>query len=194
LIEVARSIGRGRPPGEEPVEFDLTPEELDACHADRLARLPRNATAGKADTVIILVRRKTDGRLEIDKLDFVRRLAASIAEEIVAADEAAFADIRRRRPIVGFVVDRVLGPLNRPRPLAQHLGAPTAAPRPSGVAYRRDIPACARSWRPWPPCPVRSGAGRKMHGAGGRRDVIGLVASIQECAERQIPLLAELMD
>lgn len=121
LIEVARSIGRDIPPGEEPVEFDLTPEELDAHHADRVARLPRNAPAGKADSLIILVRRETDGRLEIDKLDFVRRLAAAIAEEIVAADEAAFAEIRRRRPLVGFVVDRVLEPLNRPRPLGRSI-------------------------------------------------------------------------
>jgi hypothetical protein len=51
----------------------------------------------------------------------LRRLAATSAEEIVAADEAAFADIRRCRPLVGFVVDRVLGPLNRPRPLGRSI-------------------------------------------------------------------------
>ena len=121
LIAVARAIGRDRPLGEDPVEFDLTPEELDAYHADRLTRLPRNAPAGKADSLIVLVRRKTDGRLEIDKPDFVRRLSATIAEEIVAAGKDAFADIRRRRPLVGFVVDRVLPPLNRPRPLGRSI-------------------------------------------------------------------------
>jgi hypothetical protein len=121
MIEVARSIGRDRPPGEDPIEFELTPEELDAYHADRVERLPRNAPAGKADSLIILVRRKTEARLEIDKLDFVRRLAAAIAAEIGAADEAAFAEIRRRRPLVAFVVDRVLEPLNRPRPLGRSI-------------------------------------------------------------------------
>ncbi len=40
-----------------------------------------------------------------------------IAEEIVAADREGFADIRRRRPLVRFVADRVLQPLIRPRPV-----------------------------------------------------------------------------
>lgn len=121
LIATAQAMGRDRPEGEDPIEFELSGEELDAYHHGRLSRTSRKNPPGKADSLLVLVRRKTDQRLSIDKLDFVERLGKMIAEELVEADAEQLEDIKQRRPIVGFVIQRVIGPLNRPRPLGHSI-------------------------------------------------------------------------
>jgi len=116
LIDLARELGRRMPDGQDPVEFELTSEELDEHHADRLSRSARKNPPGKADTLLSLVHRRTEGRLNIDKLDFVESLAEMLVKELGAVDSDGLNELKVRRPIVGFVLDRLVEALNRPRP------------------------------------------------------------------------------
>jgi hypothetical protein len=121
MVGIAHAIGRATAEGEPPIEFELTAAELDGYHEDRISRSPRQNPPGKADSLIVLVRRKTEQRLSIDKLDFVESLGRMIAEELIEADSEQLDAIKQRRPIVGFVIDRVIGPLNRPRPIGRSI-------------------------------------------------------------------------
>jgi len=120
LIAVAQKIGANRSVGEPSIEFELGAEELDAYHADRVARSAKNPP-GKAESLLVQVGRKTEGRLSIDKRDFVEALGRTLAEELGAAEPNQMAEIRDRRPIVGFVIDRVIQPLNQARPLGSQI-------------------------------------------------------------------------
>jgi hypothetical protein len=116
LIKLAQIMGAEL---EEAITVDLAPEELTSYHADRLSRISRSSkksAPGLADSLITLVRRKSDGRLTIDKLQFVEKLAASLVAELEGALPDGLDAVAQRRPIVRFLLDRLIGALNRPRP------------------------------------------------------------------------------
>jgi hypothetical protein len=121
LVDLAKEMGRHMPDGQDPVEFELTADELDEYHADRLARSPRKNAPGKADSLIRLVRRRTEGQLDIDKLDFIESFAGLLVDELAVADVEMLARVKAHRPIVSFVIDRLAEALNRPRPLGSSI-------------------------------------------------------------------------
>jgi hypothetical protein len=118
LIELARRLGSSQlGAGESNVAFELTGAELELIHADRVNRSPKNGKPGLADTLIREVADRTDGALVIPKLDlvevFVEFLALKFDEGSAEEREA----LKVERPIIGFVIDRLIDALNRPRPI-----------------------------------------------------------------------------
>ena len=117
LIDLAREIGLRPEAEEERVHLHLEPEELERYHADRRKRSSKNDKPGLADSLIRLARRKTEGRLEIDKLVLVHSLADLLVGELVETGGQVSEELAARRPIVAFVLDRLLPAINRPRPV-----------------------------------------------------------------------------
>jgi len=117
LIDLAREIGLRPEAEEERVHLQLEPEELERYHTDRRERSSKNDKPGLADSLIRLARRKTDGRLDIDKLVLVHSLADQLVAELVEAGGPVSEGLAARRPIVAFVFDRLLPAINRPRPV-----------------------------------------------------------------------------
>jgi hypothetical protein len=116
LIELARQIGLNPPEGREAVELKLDPETLMAYHGDRRARSARGDNPGLADSLIRLARREEHGKLELDKLELVEAFAGMLVDELLATGRDDLEALAERRPIVGFVLKRLVLAINRPRP------------------------------------------------------------------------------
>jgi hypothetical protein len=118
LVELARNLAANPPLGREPAELRLDPDSLEKHHADRRMRAPKGGKPGLAESLIDLARREEHGSVELDKLELVEALARLIVEELqeAAGDRDRVTAITERRPVVRFVVDRIIPTLNRPRP------------------------------------------------------------------------------
>jgi hypothetical protein len=118
LVELARRVGSSLL-GEEASNgiFELTASELETIHADRVQRSPRNGQPGLADTLIREVADRTDGALVIPKLDLVEAFVEFLAQKFDEGSPEERQALKIERPIVGFVIDRLIGAINRPRPI-----------------------------------------------------------------------------
>lgn len=117
LISLAQQVAAHPPPGREPVSFELEADELERYHAERCEASPRNGTPGLADSLIRLVRRKTQGRLEIDKLELVGAVASMLAEELTEQSGPGTDAVAARRPVVNFFLERIAPELMRALPV-----------------------------------------------------------------------------
>jgi hypothetical protein len=117
LIELASELARNPPPGREPVELRLDAATLRAVHNDRGARVSGKAP-GLVDVLLDLAASDEHGPVRIDKPELAEALALMLLRELDAArgDEETIEEIRRRRPIVRFVLDRLVPVINVPRP------------------------------------------------------------------------------
>jgi hypothetical protein len=116
LLDLARKVGNSLVDDPATIAFDLSAEELERVHADRRGRSSRGDRPGLADTMLREIRSRTNGALDIDKLDFLEALADFMIEELEATGRADIEELKRRRPIIGFTIDRVAEAINRPRP------------------------------------------------------------------------------
>jgi hypothetical protein len=115
LIDLARDIARRGDSAEAAADLKLKPEELLEIHEDRVFRATKGSTPGLADTLLLEFDRRSGGVVVIDKLDVVEALAALIVGELTEArTEAAREALKKRRPVVGFVLDRLVPALKRP--------------------------------------------------------------------------------
>jgi hypothetical protein len=121
LIALAKQLGENPPPDREPVSFELTPDELLRCHADRRNRCPPNGKPGIAESLIVLVHRKTEGRLHLDKLDLAEALATMLVDELQHSERDQWPALCERRPVVKFFLERIAPILSRPRPVGSEI-------------------------------------------------------------------------
>ena len=121
LISLAQQIGARPAPGGEPIEFDISPRELEDYHAERVRRSPPNGAPGLAESLITLVSRKTDGRFRLDKLDLVEALAQLLIDEVRNTPSKELEAVLAHRPIVRFFFERIEPVLNRPLPAGHQI-------------------------------------------------------------------------
>lgn len=114
LIALARQVAESLVEDGDLVSFELEAAELEKIHADQLQR--SSERPGLAETLLSEIRRRTPVALEIDKLVLVEAMADYLGGELRDAEPAELGAIKARRPIVAFVLDRVIATLNRPRP------------------------------------------------------------------------------
>jgi hypothetical protein len=109
LVELAIAVA-----GAQSIELELTADEVRSFHADTHRRaadrgLERPSLSRSLQRV---VSRKTGGAWKLRKRDLVDALAEHLAEESDRVPPDA-----STRPIVRFVAERVIPPLNRPYPM-----------------------------------------------------------------------------
>lgn len=128
LIELAAEIGRNPSPGTEPVELRLDVETLKKVHAERLERLPPSGDRpGLVDTLIRLAGQEEHGPLRLDKLAIAEALASMFVAELHAAweqtegREERMAELLKRRPVVKFILERLVPALDHPRPVGANI-------------------------------------------------------------------------
>ena len=115
LIGLVRKIAAELDVDAEAVAFDLDPAEMDTIHRDRRERSSGNGK-GLAEDLLREVRKRTEGRLVIDKVVLAEALAEHLVAELTARGDDELAQLKSERPIIGFVIDRLIGALNRSRP------------------------------------------------------------------------------
>jgi hypothetical protein len=120
LIDAAARLASSPPPDREAVRIDLSAEQLLAEHADRRERIKRHKP-GIADTLLMLIQRPEHGPVRISKPEFAEALAERLAREVLDADGPERLDeLKKARPIVGLVVDRIYPALVKPRPVGSN--------------------------------------------------------------------------
>ena len=115
LIDLARQVG-GTLTGDATIDFDLSPAELGQIYSDRVERSSQGGAPGLAEVLLSEINKRTDGALEISKLAFVKAMADHLAAELEEAKGKNLDAIKQHRPIVKFVIERIISALNRPRP------------------------------------------------------------------------------
>jgi hypothetical protein len=121
LIALAKQIAENPPAGRESVSFELTVGELESDHADRRERSTRNGRPGIADSLIIMVGRKTDGRVRLDKLELVEAIANMLIDEFQSTPLDQLPGLLERRPVIKFFLERIEPVLNRAIPAGREI-------------------------------------------------------------------------
>jgi hypothetical protein len=116
MLEVLVHRAANPPDGRPAVTLVLPLSDVLAAHKERRERAREDP--GLAGTLLKLAEDpKYGGPVTISKPDLARALADRILEELneVQGDEQAIEALRRRRPLVAFVIDRVFPVLMGPR-------------------------------------------------------------------------------
>lgn len=122
LIELVRELGRNPPkvegrPAKEPAELTLTAEELVARHADVVERVGQRDAPGLAELLLKLAASPQHGFVVVEKLDLAQALTELIVNDLHEASGSDLDELKARRPLVGFLLDRIAPHLLRPVPL-----------------------------------------------------------------------------
>ena len=118
LIVTVAEIGANPPDGRDPSTLRLTAEQLRTAHKKRRETAQGNKP-GVAKTLLNMARNDEHGSVNVSKKELAEGLAVLLIREIDdAASPDHFESIKRRRPIVAFVVDQICEVLNRPRPVS----------------------------------------------------------------------------
>jgi hypothetical protein len=118
LIGLVAQIGRAPveaegAPAREPAELHLTVEDLEKYHHDRCERAHKNDMPGLADSLLTLARREEHGNVVVEKLDLAQALTDMLVAELRSTQKQRLDDLKVRRPLVGFVIDRIAPQLVR---------------------------------------------------------------------------------
>lgn len=118
LIELLEKIAANPPDGIEPAEVDVTADQLLDKHTDRLSRAPKGGEPGLADTLLKMAEGMASP-VRVPKAQLAEALARRMVEEYGKArgDEEKVKALFERRPVLEFVIKRIIKPLNPPRPL-----------------------------------------------------------------------------
>lgn len=114
LIDLARRVAEASVEDPSLSAFEISAAELEEKHAERVSA--SSGSPGLAETLIVEIGRRTRSHLQIDKLALAEALAEYLAKELASAGANQLPAIKEKRPIVAFVLDRVIAALNRPRP------------------------------------------------------------------------------
>lgn len=116
MLDILVQRAANPPDGRPAVTLALPLSDVLAAHEERRQRARQDP--GMAGTLLKLAEDpKHGGPVTISKPDFARALADRILTELdeAQADEQAIESLRRNRPVLAFVVDRVLPVLTGPR-------------------------------------------------------------------------------
>jgi hypothetical protein len=104
-VEIAAAAGE---------ELTIAAAELRAFHDERVRRAGERGTdvPGLASSLEQVVRRATSGRWHLRKRDLVEQLAILLVREVHETERDG-----RSRPLIDFVINRIVPPLNRPYPI-----------------------------------------------------------------------------
>jgi hypothetical protein len=100
-----------KPPGDRPrVTLELPLEAAEAVHQDRQLKAKRKDLPGFAGTLLRLAEDPQYGPVRISKPEFAVALAGRMLSDLEHAsdDPALLAELYERRPLLGFVMDRVI--------------------------------------------------------------------------------------
>jgi hypothetical protein len=118
LIELAATLLASPGEGVSPVELSLSAEELVRSHSDRNEGRPPAGQIGLAEVLVALVAAH-DPPARLRKPELARALGLRMVGEFeeCATDKEALAALYVRRPLLQFVVTRLIAAINRPVPL-----------------------------------------------------------------------------
>jgi hypothetical protein len=120
LIELAAElVVSPRRENVEPVELSISTEDLVDAHSRRNQDRPPTKQMGLAEVLVSLVAAH-DPPARIQKPELARALGVRMVAEFenCSGDADGLAELYRRRPILGFVVNRLVGAINRPVPVS----------------------------------------------------------------------------
>jgi hypothetical protein len=69
----------------------------------------------------VLLEKKTDGRLRLDKGELVEAMAEMLIEELRNASREDVPTLLQQRPVMGFFENRIAPILNRPMPAGREV-------------------------------------------------------------------------
>jgi hypothetical protein len=118
LIELAAGILASPEEDIESVELSISAEELVAAHARRNLGRPPTRQTGLAEVLVSLIAAH-DPPARLQKPELAEALGIKMVGEFEArsSDKESLAALYRRRPILRFVVKRLIDAINRPVPL-----------------------------------------------------------------------------
>jgi hypothetical protein len=118
LLEIAGELAAVPAEGVEPVQLSITVSELLAAHQRRLDGTERGQRPGLAGTLVKLALNH-DPPARLGKADLAEGLAKRMAAEFekASANEAELAGLYERRPVLRFVIGRIIKAINRPIPV-----------------------------------------------------------------------------
>ena len=118
LIELAAELLVSPREDIEPVELSISTEVLLNAHSKRNQGRPPTRQMGLAEVLVSLVAAH-DPPARIQKPELAKALGMRMVAEFenCSGDTDKLAELYRRRPILGFVVDRLIGAINRPVPI-----------------------------------------------------------------------------
>lgn len=119
LIELAAELLAAPEDGVEPVQLSISGDELVAAHVKRNQGRPPARQMGLAEVLVSEIEAH-DPPARLPKPVLAEALGVRIVGEFeaCAGDEERLAELYRRRPILGFVAERLIAAINRPIPLA----------------------------------------------------------------------------
>jgi hypothetical protein len=119
LIELAAELLAAPEDGIEPVQLTISVNELVAAHVKRNQGRPSTKQTGLAEALVSEIEAH-DPPARLPKPALAEALGVRIVGEFeaCAGDEERLAELYRRRPILGFVTDRLIAAINRPISLA----------------------------------------------------------------------------
>jgi hypothetical protein len=103
----------------EPVELSISTEDLVDAHSKRNQDRPPTKQMGLAEVLVSLVAAH-DPPARLQKPELARALGMRMVAEFenCSGDADRLAELYRHRPILGFVVKRLIGAINRPVPIS----------------------------------------------------------------------------
>lgn len=118
LLEIAAQLAAEPAARIEPVELSLSVGDLLAAHQRRLSGKKGAGRPGLAGT-LVKEALNHDPPVRIGKSDLAAELAKRMVEEFDGArnDKSKLAALYRRRPVLRFVIERIIKAINRPVPL-----------------------------------------------------------------------------
>jgi hypothetical protein len=101
------------------VELSVSAEDLVRSYSDRNEGRSPTRQIGLAEALVALVAAQ-DPPARLRKPELARALGLQMVGEFQgrAGDEDALRDLYLRRPLLRFVIDRLIGAINRPVPLS----------------------------------------------------------------------------
>lgn len=119
LIVVTRELAANPPDGRAAVELAVSADALVAEYARRRERARTGDTPGMADVLLDLAEEPEHGCARISKTELADALGRYLLGELRGVDSPAARDaVLQRRPIVAFVIDRLMPTILRPRPIS----------------------------------------------------------------------------
>lgn len=118
LLDVLTRLAVNPPDERPPVALNLSPEDVARAHAERCKKNRGREKPGLAGTLLTLAEDSAyGGPVRISKPEFAVALAERMLEDLEQAgdDEAALQATITKRPLLQFVVDRIVPILSGPR-------------------------------------------------------------------------------
>lgn len=114
--ELIELVAADPPVGRDPATLRLTPGELERYHADRVAKAGADKPSRVA-CLLTLAQREEHGSVRVSKPELAGAIVERLIGELQDPAWKAYPELFGRRPVLGFIHNRIFEAINRPIPV-----------------------------------------------------------------------------